>query len=608
MRRWICLWTAVVVLAIALSRFFQGSLTFNGWQLYVFAILFSVALACAAASIVWPMLDAYEKRRATHRTLANGVLFAIVAVFAVAALCVPTLIGDADWNDIIHNSFNAVLWLVVGVAVYLVRPCKQRYTIYAVIAAMLIAGAAYAGLELSSLAWANALGATSADIEGAVRSYAAQNSSFGMVYDTLHPEPVQRCQGFCRILRQCTNMQDTRAKRDLNLVANLSRSEGLHPNIFLIVVDSMRPDYLGTYNSKVDFTPNLDEFARESVVMRNAFTSYAGTSLSEPSIFAGALLLHSHYPKPFSRQNSLLKLAETDGYKLVVSDDPILRQILDPSDASVKLDTDKAWNEVELGSTLRELRPFLDAQARNQRPIFLYTQPQNVHQGTSNRLVEMEREHWQYRPGFDKVTTYRVHEVDGILGQMFADLKARGIYDNSIIILTSDHGDGFVQSVCHGHNIELCPEILRVPLIIHVPKTMLQGMVYDDRQVATPTDIMPTLYYLLGHRPIEHHLIFGRPLFTRTREELDSYRRKDVFFVSDARAAYGLLLDNARYMYLTYDSPQQGFFYDLSADPDGRHSIVSPEIEKQCNDRLIDYLFAIGKFYGYVPTGGRSGV
>ncbi len=81
-----------------------------------------------------------------------------------------------------------------------------------------------------------------------------------------------------------------------------------------------------------------------------------------------------------------------------------------------------------------------------------------------------------------------------------------------------------------------------------------------------------------------------------------------MFFVSDARAAYGLLLDNARYMYVTYDSPQRSYFYDLSVDPDGQHDIVSPEIAQRENNQIVDYLFAIGKFYDYIPTGGRDGL
>jgi len=605
-RRSICLLLGILSLSVAFCEYLGHVLSFGGWQLYGFVVPFSVAIACSVAGVLWPLQDEYEKQRKEHRFVANVIVLALIAVAAVSALVVPALLGDADWNGILHCSFNALFWLVVATTVYLMRPCRQQYSIYAVVAVALIFGSAYSGLEMSSIVWAKELGQTPDEIQGAVRSYGEQNSSFGMIYEILHPQAVERCQGLCRILRQCTNLRDTVAKRDLNLVANLQRTDGPRPNVFVIVVDSMRPDYLGAYNPKVDFSPNLDQFARESIVMRNAFTSYAGTSLSEPSIFAGALLLHSHYPRPFSRENSLLKLTQVDGYKFLVSDDPILRQLLDPTDPTVKLDKGKAWNEVEFGDTLRQLQPYLDSQAADRRPIFLYTQPQNVHQGTSNRLVEMEREHWQYRAGFDKVTTYRVHEIDGIFGRFINGLKTRGIYDNSIVILTSDHGDGF--DVCHGHNIEICPEVLRVPLIFHLPSYLRKQVVFDEHQIATPTDIMPSLFYLLGHRPIEHHMILGRPLFTNTREELESYRRKDVFFVSDARAAYGLLLDNGHYMYLTYDSPAQSFYFDLSVDPYGRHNIITPENGEQCKNRLVEYLFTIGRFYGYPPTGGRDGI
>ena len=50
------------------------------------------------------------------------------------------------------------------------------------------------------------------------------------------------------------------------------------------------------------------------------------------------MLLHSHYMQPFSRVNGLEKLANTDGYQMIVSYDDILKQILPPSDNLVMLD------------------------------------------------------------------------------------------------------------------------------------------------------------------------------------------------------------------------------------------------------------------------------
>src|SRR5258707_172752 len=99
-----------------------------------------------------------------------------------------------------------------------------------------------------------------------------------------------------------------RARAAVQLGAALQPARGPLPDIFIIVIDSLRPDYLGAYNPQADFTPRLDAFARDSVVMRNAYTQYAGTSLSEPALWAGALLLHAHYLRPFENVNSLRTL------------------------------------------------------------------------------------------------------------------------------------------------------------------------------------------------------------------------------------------------------------------------------------------------------------
>ena len=55
----------------------------------------------------------------------------------------------------------------------------------------------------------------------------------------------------------------------------------------------------------MNFTPNIEKFARESLVMRNAFTRHGGTMLAEPSIWTGTLHLHNQYIEPFYPMNSL---------------------------------------------------------------------------------------------------------------------------------------------------------------------------------------------------------------------------------------------------------------------------------------------------------------
>jgi arylsulfatase A-like enzyme len=364
----------------------------------------------------------------------------------------------------------------------------------------------------------------------------------------------------------------------------------------------MRPDYLGAYNSKATFTPNLDALARDSVVVRNVWTPYAGTSLSEPAIWAGALLLHAHFMRPFERVNSLEKLVETDGYQMIVSNDEILREILSPSDDLIKLDTDKKlWNQLEVCSTAQQAENAIDHRPDRAQPIFFYAQPKNVHQFARNDLPQAKAANWPAQPGFNYRISFELHQVDDCMGGFVAWLKARGLYDNSIIVVTSDHGDATGEFGRSSHSVVIYPEVMRVPLIVHLPKTMQKGFVHDDDRVSALIDITPSLYYLLGHRPVLGNPLFGHPLFAETIEELHSYHRDELFLASDVRAAYGILAGDARYFYATYDSPAESYLYDLVQDPNGQHDILTSALKKHYDERVIAHLHEIADFYGYKP-------
>jgi arylsulfatase A-like enzyme len=139
---------------------------------------------------------------------------------------------------------------------------------------------------------------------------------------------------------------------------------------------------------------------------------------------------------------------------------------------------------------------------------------------------------------------------------------------------------------------------MRVPLIVHLPRSMRGRFTYDTDRIATLTDITPSLYYLLGHRPIRQDPMLGQPLFTETKEELDRYRRNELFLASDEVAVYGIL-DNGRYMYATYAYPARSFLFDLTKDPNAEHNILTAELKRHYDQRVIDNLKMIGDFYGY---------
>ena len=129
-------------------------------------------------------------------------------------------------------------------------------------------------------------------------------------------------------------------------------------------------------------------------------------------------------------------------------------------------------------------------------------------------------------------------------------------------------------------------------------------LVHDDEQISALTDITPTLYYLLGHRPIRTNPVFGRPLFAETREELRPYRRTELFMASDERAVYGLLADGGRFLYTTYDSPAESFLFDLNLDPHAQHNLLTGPLQEEYAQQIIEHLHTVGNFYGYRPGVG----
>lgn len=593
---------------VPLARALNAMLSFGGWRAEVYAAGLALALTMWGAAVVSPLwTKSHDPARDKYKSEVRRALLpaAVLTGSAWVALYAPRAIGGSDWNGMFRSLLTFGFWIIAGVCVYAVWPKRTaRYSVAQVAGLLIITAALYSGLRVTEIYWSRALGSTDDEISLALVEYGGHDASFALVNSLLGNTHQESCGDLCRILREYTNVRNAHANVDVELTRHLVRAAGPRPNIFLFVIDSMRPDYLGAYNPNVDYTPNLDALAREGVALRNVYTQYAGTSLSEPAIWAGATLLHAHYMQPFSRVNSLDRMLQTDGYRRIVSMDEVLSEILPPDSDVVALDRDKKlWNELEIGSTLQQAEKVLDQSAPQggEQPIFLYAQPKNVHQFARNQVPSPTAMHWPDRPGLNTRITYEVHYVDERLGEFINDLKRRGLYENSIIVVTSDHGDATGEFGRTSHSTSIWPEIMRVPLIIRLPKDLRVRMVHDDSRVSSLIDITPTLYSLLGHGPIEDNPQYGRPLLAETQAELDRYPQRDLLLASDVRAVYGMLAQNGRYLYVTYDSPAQSYLFDLLTDPNAQHSILNAGLKQSYDQNIIEHLHQTASFYGYRP-------
>src|ERR1051325_11311863 len=583
----------------SLANFLNSALGFHGGLAWLYSFLLVASLMLFGLALTFHLQETGPlPLREGNKRVVKAVLIVSALGLSALSLILPSTVGQWDWNGVFQLIFTLVLWLAMTSCYYLFSRPRKPYSWTAIVAVLVITGATYKTLQLADIYWGKTLGATDDDISTSLEKYAALDVSFRFAHHLLgNAAPEQPCEDFCRILRSYTNIRDAQTSRQIQFVDHLIAAQGKPPNIIMIVVDSMRPDYLGAYNSKVDFTPNIDALAADSAVFRNTYSQYAGTYLSEPAIWAGAMVLHAHYLRPFENVNGLEKLVNTDGYNKIISYDNVVREILSPKDELTKLDTETpTWRALDFCSTVPQLTANLDAHPDGP-PLFFYAQPQNVHMFATNHEPTVKTSNWS-SPGFNPRIALAVHQTDQCIGELVSYLKAHGLYDNSIIVLTSDHGDATGELGRRAHSYLIYPEVMHVPLIVHLPKSMRGKLTYNPDRISTLTDITPSLYYLLDHRPIKQDPMLGQPLFAKTKEELDRYQRDELFLASDINPIYGIL-DKGRFMYVTYAAPSRSYLFDLAKDPNAEHNILTAELKRHYDQRVIDNLKQIGDFYGY---------
>jgi len=600
-----------VALFAAIVAFLKNSLTFQGWVPYVYAAALAATITVLGYTVFLPALFSRGPETPVRRFHRSGRIFvyAIALVAAIYTIASPGALGDADWNGVIQGSMCLLLWVFVTLTVFLLRPRLRDYPWPQLLAVALVTGSIYWGTIASAFLWAKDLGTTQGAVSRSIDSYASDNPSFSFArHMVAAANPVEPCGDVCQTLRQYSNIRNAQAPFEVNLVDKLERSPGRPPDIYLIVIDSARSDFFGAYNPSVTFTPNLDSFARDSFVIRRAYTQYAGTTLSEAALWTGALVLHAHYMRPFNRVNNLEKLLKTENYQLAVSYDSILRQILPDNNDLIKFDLNKPWNEFSIAASLEQLETFMEGPRRDKsRPLFFFAQPLNVHQFYGDKRAGGEAAPWQPPAGFHSRIAYRMHEVDQAMGEFFRHLKAKGLYDNSIIIVTADHGEATGELGRYAHSTIIFPEVMQVPLFIHVPKAMREGLVDDGNEVTTLTDVTPTLFYLLGHRPVKPQRFLGRPVLAYSEAELRQYPPRDeILLASDMKATYGLLTDNGRYLFTIYDSPLKLSLFDLRSDPNATNDILTDTTREQYQQRLLKELQDLGGFYHFHPLGDST--
>jgi hypothetical protein len=511
-------------------------------------------------------------RRALAAWLMAVPILAFVLVSAVVHL---------DWNFLLQKLAVLVVWLAALAVVHAATRGGQHRARRRGVLAPAIALAACAVISLA-LSRTQPLAGRGVDVESALDRYAAVDPAYRLIRDARRV-PSGETAKFYGYLHENTLVPPASARpADIDFVAPLHAAPGPKPPIFLFIIDSLRRDYLSPYNPRVTFTPAIAQFASDSVVFDRAFTRYAGTALAVPAMWAGGMLIHELEQHDFGRRNALLKLLDADGYHQVLTMDHIVKELMPVRTNVTELDPTLPDIERDMCRTVGEIDPML-TEHRDPRPMFFYTLPQNVHIAVASKRKVPPGETY---PGFFAPVASSVRYVDGCFAGFVAALKQAGLYDRSIVIVTSDHGDSLGEGGRWGHAFFLEPEVMRVPLIIHLPSDLRARVAADTKAVAFATDITPTLYALLGHDPSDLGPLFGRPLFGPIDGPPPAPRPEPFLLGSSYGAVYGILRDNGRLLYTSDAEDARDFAFDLHGSGPGVPLALTADMTAE-NRRLI---------------------
>jgi len=300
-------------------------------------------------------------------------------------------------------------------------------------------------------------------------------------------------------------------------------------NVLLVVVDTLRHDHVGCYGATRDTTPALDVLAIEAVRFDRAYSPAPWTMPAVASMLTG---LHpgghglTRVGALADEARTLAEILEQHGYATV----GIVSHLL----LGARFGFDQGFEEfvesysatphhdVSTQRVTRQARQALGRLAEQQRPFFLFVHyfdphyhykrhaqygfaPQAAGRLDGEETIQelRERMHDLTPDELDFIKALYDEEVrhtDAGVGRLLAALSENDLDRSTLVVVTSDHGEEFLDRGWLGHTRTLYDELVRVPLLMRLPEGDRSPQVSDAP--ISLTALTPTILELAGVDPM----------------------------------------------------------------------------------------------------------
>ncbi|MEO8360784.1 MAG: sulfatase-like hydrolase/transferase [Vicinamibacteria bacterium] len=272
------------------------------------------------------------------------------------------------------------------------------------------------------------------------------------------------------------------------------RSKGA--SVILITIDTLRADRLGAYGSKAGLTPGLDALASQSVVFEEAYSHVPLTLPAHTSLFTSLLPprhgVRDNLGYTLGEHRTVAETFKAHGYmtlgavsSFVLRKGTGIARGFDKYDDDIPTRTDAALGHQQREGA-RTAQLLADLISASPGPIFAF-----LHIYEPHTPYEPPARHRGHASPYDGEVAWADEIVTGFMDK----LRDLGRFDNAIVAVTADHGEGLGDHGEEEHGVLLYREALHVPMLIRLPGAALVRRIPTTvRQV----DLAQTLLDLAG--------------------------------------------------------------------------------------------------------------
>jgi hypothetical protein len=303
-------------------------------------------------------------------------------------------------------------------------------------------------------------------------------------------------------------------------------------NVLLIFQESSYNKYLSLFDGRENTQPLLSKYKNRMELFPNFFSNFAASINSRFAAFTGLYPVRDY--KVFTRDRvgvkSIFDIMHGAGYQCSLFDSSYLdytgfRDLLQGRGLNAMYDADtmpgrKTKPSVSWGlseeDTTRAIRAQIQAYATNGQPFFLTyvpVAPHNPFDGVPDQFCKYRlKDLNDYTPSYLNDLLF----MDSCLSSILDQLQASGLMDNTLVIITDDHGEMLGENGGPiGHGWATPPDLTNIPLIIMDPGN--PGYHLNDT-IGSQVDLLPTILDLLGLPLPDDQLYQGASLYSATAQ------------------------------------------------------------------------------------------